>query len=152
MYKGINDFCERESVALERCRAYFGRLGDPELKHGQCRRELEFQGTCRLLASDSISTQCTAEITALTVAVAKKEESGVVQALTDRLYRCGLTPVPGLDDGRPQKLPGIVEEGIIQVIQAQQQREEFVRVVRKQLEEQQQRKHAAAPATPKKTE
>ena len=144
IFKGMNDYCAREISAFNECRFFYASEG-ASLESGLCGKERELMGTCRLLVSDSIANQCKAELSALTLAVGKKEESGVVQALTDRLYRCGMTPVPGLNEG-PRRLPARLEEGVLQVIEAERQRKEFVKVVSKQLEHRYQAKHGGGAA------
>ena len=90
-------------------------------------------GSCRLLVSDSLYF-CDEPISALTEAIARKEEDGVVQALTHRVYQCGMTPVPGFRDP-PSKLPLSLVEQVAEMLQEQREREEFLRVVRRQVRE-----------------
>jgi len=141
IFKGMNDFCQREVTAFNSCRSFYtAHHKSGQLEGGECGREREFMGTCRLLVSDSITTQCQSELFALTHAIGKKEGEEVVQGLTDRLYRCGMTPVPGLDDGKATRFPGRLEEAIVEVAEERQKRAEFVKVVQRQLTEQQEAK------------
>ena len=135
IFKGMNDFCQREIVAYSDCRDFYAKKGAAE-RAGVCGREREMMGTCRMLASDSIAVQCTEELTALTLAVGHKRGGEEVQQLTDRLYQCGLTPAPGLATGEPRRLPGRFEEGVLEVLDMHKKRQEFVKVVTKQLSEQ----------------
>ena len=137
IFKGMNEFCGREVTAYDECRAFYSsQYPDGRVRGGECGRQREHLGTCRLLVSDSLVLHCQTEVSALTTAVARKEDSGVLQALTDGLYRCGMTPVPGLGDPTPNRLPKRITDGILRVHEEQRQRAEFVKVVQKQLRQQ----------------
>ena len=137
IYKGMNDFCARDVKFYNDCTAHFNALteeydGRKDLFPTYCAREREHLGTCRLLVSDSILTSCQPHIHALTTAIAKGEQGDSVQQLTDKLYKCGMTPIPGTYDRKPKRLPGRVEQGILDVVEEARKKEEFVRVVSKQ--------------------
>ena len=139
IYKGMNDFCARDVKLFNECTAHFDSLNaeydGPKPFPTYCAKEREWLGTCRVLVSDSILTGCQAQIHALTAAIAKGEQGDSVQQLTDKLYKCGMTPVPGLYDTTPRRLPGRIEQGIVEVVEEKRRKEEFVRVVSKQARE-----------------
>ena len=99
---------------------------------GYCAKEKEHLGTCRLMVSDSILTHCHSQLNDLTAAIAKGDKGDSVQKLTDSLYKCGMTPVPGLYDGKQRRLPGRLEQGIVDVVEERKNKAEFLRVVSKQ--------------------
>jgi len=140
IYKGMNDFCARDLKFYNDCTTHFAALtkqydAPKNVFPTYCAREREHLGTCRVLVSDSILTGCGPQLNALTTAIAKGEQGESVQQLTDKLYKCGMTPIPGLYDTKARKLPGRVDQGILEVAEERRKKEEFVRVVSKQARE-----------------
>lgn len=148
IYKGMNDFCARDLKFYNDCTAHFNSLTSEydsprKVFPTYCAKEREHLGTCRLLVSDSILTGCQPQLNALTTAIAKGEQGDSVQQLTDKLYKCGMTPIPGLYDSKSRRLPGRVEQGIVEVVEEARKKEEFVRVVSKQAREEYEQRRGA---------
>lgn len=91
-------------------------------------------GTCRLLASRSITISCKPEISRLIEAVGKKENDREIVKLTDEVFKCGLTPSSHLTDEQLE-LPAGLLNALKRSMQAKENTDAFMAVLTKQIED-----------------
>lgn len=135
LFKGINQFCERDIQAVDKCVSFYkGSYPDGKLRPGQCARESEMASICRLYAAESISVSCKNDVARLTQAVGTKQSESDIAALTDTVYKCGLTPSP-LYSGERSELPAGMINALKKGMLDRERDEAFHAVLVKQIQD-----------------